>query len=49
MSLALGWLITTWTAVGMLQAGRIADYRRLMIRSSALIFAGVTLRLMLGT
>ena len=49
MSLALGWLITTWTAVGMLQAGRIADYRRWMIRSSSLILAGVTLRLMLGT
>jgi uncharacterized membrane protein len=49
MSLALGWLITTWTAVAMLQAGRIADYRRWMIRSSSLMFAGVTFRLMLGT
>ena len=33
----------------MIMRGRIADHRRWMIRSFSLVFAGVTLRLILGT
>ena len=48
-SLAVLWLGCTWTGVAMVMRGRIADHRRWMIRSFSLVFAGVTLRLILGT
>jgi uncharacterized membrane protein len=47
MSLALCWLVTTWTALAMLLAGRIADHRRWMVRSFSLTLAAVMLRLLL--
>jgi len=42
-------LAFTWTGFLMIMRGRVADHRRWMIRSFALLFAGVTLRLLLGT
>jgi hypothetical protein len=44
--LAVGMLFTTWTALRMILARRIADHRRWMIRSFSLIFAAVSLRIM---
>jgi uncharacterized membrane protein len=43
--LAILWLGTTATGVWMARAGDMAAHRRWMIRSAALTFAGVTLRL----
>jgi uncharacterized membrane protein len=43
--LDLAMLFTTTTALRMIVARRVADHRRWMIRSFALILAGVTLRL----
>ena len=43
--LDLAMLFTTATALRMIVARRVADHRRWMIRSFALILAGVTLRL----
>ena len=48
-SLAVLWLACTWTGFAMVLRGRIGDHRRWMIRSFSLVFAGVTLRLILGT
>ena len=48
-SLALCWLACTWTGFTMIMRGRVADHRRWMIRSFSLVFAGVSLRLILGT
>ena len=45
--LALGWLSTTWMAYARIRTGEIAAHRRWMIRSAALAFAAVTLRLYL--
>jgi uncharacterized membrane protein len=45
--LALFWVSTTAVAVRMAMTGRIAEHRRWMIRSMALTFAAVTLRLAL--
>jgi Predicted membrane protein (DUF2306) len=45
-SLAVSMLFTTWTALRMILARRIADHRRWMIRSFSLIFAAVSLRIM---
>ena len=42
-------LFTTWTAVRMVVVRRIGEHRRWMIRSFALILAGVMLRLMTFT
>jgi len=42
-------LFTTWTAVRMVVARRFGEHRRWMIRSFALILAGVMLRLMTFT
>ena len=42
--LGLGTLFTTWTALGMVLAGRYGEHRRWMIRSFSLIMAGVMLR-----
>jgi uncharacterized membrane protein len=44
--LGLSMLLTTWTALRMVLAGRIGDHRRWMIRSFSLIFAAVMLRIM---
>ncbi|MFJ6622054.1 DUF2306 domain-containing protein [Kitasatospora sp. NPDC091335] len=44
--LAVAWLITGAMGLRTVLAGRIADHRRWMIRSFALTFAAVTLRLM---
>jgi uncharacterized membrane protein len=44
--LGLSVLFTTWTALRMVLARRIGDHRRWMIRSFALIFAGVMLRIL---
>jgi hypothetical protein len=41
-------LATTWTALGMVLAHRIGDHRRWMIRSFALMFAAVMLRVLGG-
>jgi hypothetical protein len=46
--LAVAWLATGGIALRMILTGRVADHRRWMIRSFALTFAAVTLRLMLG-
>lgn len=43
--LAVLWLAVTGRAVWLAMAGRIAEHRRWMIRSAALTFAAVTLRL----
>jgi uncharacterized membrane protein len=43
--LAVAWLATTWRAYDAARQGRIAEHRRWMIRSFALTFAAVTLRL----
>ena len=48
-ALAVCWLACTWTALAMILRGHVADHRRWMIRSFSLVFAGVTLRLILGT
>jgi uncharacterized membrane protein len=48
-SLAVCWLACTWTGLAMILRGRVADHRRWMVRSFSLVFAGVTLRLVLGT
>ena len=48
-SLAVLWLACTWTGLAMVMRGRIADHRRWMVRSFSLVFAGVTLRLILGS
>ena len=45
--LALAWLFSTWRAFDLARQGRIAAHRRWMIRSFALTFAAVTLRLYL--
>jgi uncharacterized membrane protein len=45
--LAVLWLVTTMRAVLLARAGRIADHRAWMLRSAALTFAAVTLRLMM--
>lgn len=45
--LALFWLVTTVNAIRLAIAGRFSEHRRWMIRSFALTFAAVTLRLML--
>lgn len=45
--LALSWLATTWLAYDAARRGAIAEHRRWMIRSFALTFAAVTLRLYL--
>jgi len=44
--LGLSMLLTTWTALRMVLAGRYGDHRRWMIRSFSLIFAGVMLRVL---
>jgi hypothetical protein len=43
------WLACTWIGFGMIMRGRVADHRRWMIRSFAVVLGGVTLRLVLGT
>ena len=48
LSLALLWLLTTITAVAMAIRRNIAGHRRWMLRSIALTFSGVTLRVILG-
>jgi uncharacterized membrane protein len=45
--LAVAWLVSTWRAFDLARQGRIAEHRRWMIRSFALTFAAVTLRLYL--
>ena len=45
--LAVAWIITTLTGAAVVLRGRIAAHRRWMIRSFALTFAAVTLRLLL--
>lgn len=45
---AVLWLVTTGIGLRMVLAGRFADHRRWMLRSYALAFAAVTLRLLLG-
>ncbi len=47
--LSILWLWTTAQAVLHARAARFADHRKWMIRSAAFTFAGVTLRLWLGT
>ena len=44
--LGLSMLLTTWTALRMVLAGRYGDHRRWMIRSFSLILAAVSLRIM---
>jgi uncharacterized membrane protein len=46
-SLAVFWLFTTWRAYDAARRRRFAEHRRWMIRSFALTFAAVTLRLYL--
>ena len=46
-TLAVVWLFSTWRAYDLARQGRIAEHRRWMIRSFALTFAAVTLRLYL--
>ena len=45
--LAVLWLGTTVTAIAFISRGRLADHRRWMLRSFALTFAAVTLRMWL--
>lgn len=47
-SLAIAWLVTTWLGWRYAVAGRYAEHRRWMLRSCALTFAAVTLRLYLA-
>lgn len=47
--LAISWLVTGAVGLRMILTGRVADHRRWMIRSFALTFSAVTLRLMLLT
>ena len=44
--LGLSMLLTTWTALRMVLAGRYGDHRRWMIRSFSLTLAAVSLRIM---
>ncbi|MGH6985350.1 MAG: DUF2306 domain-containing protein [Caulobacteraceae bacterium] len=46
-TLAVIWFVFTLKAVRLAMAGRIAEHRRWMVRSFALTFAAVTLRLLL--
>lgn len=46
--LALAWMITTGLGIWQARAGNLAAHRRWMLRSVALTFAAVTLRLMMG-
>ncbi len=46
-ALAAAWLFATWRAYDLARQRRIAEHRRWMIRSFALTFAAVTLRLYL--
>jgi uncharacterized membrane protein len=46
--LGLAMLLTTWTALRMILAGRYGEHRRWMIRSFSLIMAGVMLRVWSG-
>jgi hypothetical protein len=48
-AMALCWLGCTWIGFAMILRGRVSDHRRWMIRSFAVVFGGVTLRLILGT
>lgn len=48
MSLGALWLVTGWKAYASIRAGNVAAHREWMIRSFALTFAAVTLRLWLG-
>lgn len=48
MSLGVLWLATGWLAYSNIRAGNVAAHREWMIRSYALTFAAVTLRLWLG-
>ncbi|MFB7911539.1 DUF2306 domain-containing protein [Kitasatospora sp. NPDC056076] len=45
--LGVAWLLTGATGLRMILRGRVEDHRRWMVRSFALTFAAVTLRLML--
>ncbi|MFJ8475669.1 DUF2306 domain-containing protein [Kitasatospora sp. NPDC094011] len=45
--LGVAWLVTGGTGLWMIRRGRVEDHRRWMVRSFALTFAAVTLRLML--
>jgi hypothetical protein len=47
-TLAVLWLACTWTGFVMVLRRRFTDHRRWMVRSFSLVFAGVTLRLILG-
>lgn len=47
-SLAVAWVATTAIALGYAVARRVEDHRRWMVRSFAVTFAAVTLRLWLG-
>ncbi|MFI6292953.1 DUF2306 domain-containing protein [Nonomuraea sp. NPDC050790] len=47
IGLAVSWLVTGTMGLYMIRTGRVADHRRWMIRSFALTFSAVTLRLML--
>ncbi|MGH3858587.1 DUF2306 domain-containing protein [Actinokineospora sp.] len=47
-TLAVAWVATTATGLVMVRSGRIAEHRKWMVRSFALTFAAVTLRLELG-
>ena len=49
MSLAVLWLWTGWNAYCSIRKGDVKSHREWMIRSFALTFAAVTLRLWLGT
>ncbi|WP_436492879.1 DUF2306 domain-containing protein [Actinokineospora sp. HUAS TT18] len=46
--LAIAWLGTTVVAFALIRARRVEEHKRWMVRSFALTFAAVTLRLMLG-
>jgi uncharacterized membrane protein len=48
-TMAVCFLGCTWTGVAMIVRGRVAEHRRWMVRSFAIVFGGVTLRLVLGT
>jgi hypothetical protein len=48
-TLAVLWLACTWTGFAMVTRHRYSQHRKWMIRSFSLVFAGVTLRLVLGT
>ena len=48
-TMAVLFLLCTWTGLAMILRGQVAEHRRWMIRSFSLVFGGVTLRLVLGT